>query len=162
MKIVYQPMELWQLSDVMLRAYEFFQYSPKYSGISINREKLENLFMACASDHPSFSDYYCDLAIDVEDGTHKIVGGLVGMVTDYFFSDELMASEIAVFVDPDYRNSRIAVKLVDRFRQFAVDKNCTEVCIGATTGSHGDAYQRVLNRLGYETVGFVTKKTLRG
>ena len=148
--IEYRDITLQDIPEVMERAGQFFEGSPTYRHIPRDTDKLLMLF----EDAVYNPDIFCRLAIS--DG--RIVGGMIGAAVEYYFSRERMAGDIAIFIEPEFRNSRIAVKLVDSFGKWATSVGCREVTIGATTQSHGNGYERLLNRLGYETVGFVTKK----
>lgn len=128
----------------------FLKESPTYRDVPITDYKLRGLFQN-AVDDPEYT--YCNLAI----ANGEIIGLFLGMIGEYHFSENRIACDIAIYVEPEFRKSKIAVKLVDSFRQWATDAGCCEITIGATTQSHGEGYERLLNRMGFETVGFVTK-----
>lgn len=156
--IEYRSIELRDVETLVKMTEVFLDESPTYRQIPRDFNKMANLYEA-AIFNPT--QVFCRVAVDTDAmGRERIVGGMIGAASEYYFSLERMAGDIAVYVEPEFRNSRIAVKLVDSFRQWATDVGCREICIGATTQSHGDGYEKLLNRLGYETVGFVTKKQI--
>lgn len=148
--IEYRDITLQDIPELVAMTLRFLDGSPTYRHIPRDEDKICMMF-----ENAVYSpDVFCRLAFSDD----KLIGGMIGAAFEYYFSRERMAGDIAIFIEPEFRNSRIAVKLVDSFGKWATSVGCREVTIGATTQSHGSGYERLLNRLGYETVGFVTKK----
>ena len=51
------------------------------------------------------------------DGT--IIGMYAGFLTEYYFSQDLMACDLALFVEPDKRGGRAAIRLIRAFEEWA-------------------------------------------
>lgn len=91
----------------------------------------------------------------------QIVGFISGIVHEYFFSNRKRVSDLGFFVLPEYRGSRVALKLVKLLEAWAIEKNANELHLGQTTGLDIDKTKRFYERLGFKTVGFNTVKHLR-
>lgn len=91
----------------------------------------------------------------------QIVGFISGLVHEYFFSNRKRVSDLGFFVLPEYRGSRVALKLVKLLEAWAIEKNANELHLGQTTGLDIDKTKRFYERLGFKTVGFNTVKHLR-
>jgi GNAT superfamily N-acetyltransferase len=92
---------------------------------------------------------------------NQIVGFISGIVHEYFFSNRKRVSDLGFFVLPEYRGSRVALKLVKLLESWAIEKKADELHLGQTTGLDIDKTKRFYERLGFKTVGFNTVKHLR-
>ena len=92
---------------------------------------------------------------------NQIVGFISGIVHEYFFSNRKRVSDLGFFVLPEYRGSRVALKLVKLLESWAIEKKAEELHLGQTTGLDIDKTKKFYERLGFKTVGFNTVKHLR-
>ncbi len=83
----------------------------------------------------------------------KPCGMIGGYVSKYYFSDELVAGDIAWFVVPEYRGSRVGLHLLDAFEDWAKSKGVSELRIGISTGVNMEAFDRLMKKRGYSMVG---------
>jgi RimJ/RimL family protein N-acetyltransferase len=83
----------------------------------------------------------------------KPCGMIGGYVSKYYFSDELVAGDIAWFVVPEYRGSRVGLHLLDAFENWAKAKKVSELRIGISTGVNMEAFDRLMKKRGYSMVG---------
>lgn len=120
--------------DVILLAKQFLKES-KYP-FSLDVETLDSNF-SNAIDHPNF----LILVLEVD---KEIVGMLVGATAAPLFSKDLIATELAWFVEKPYRTSRPALKLFKKYEEWAKESGCkfiTMVDID-TLADLGDLYTR--------------------
>ena len=91
---------------------------------------------------------------------NKIIGFFVGSVSEYFFSDKIIAQDMVLVFHPNERQniSRDIIRLIKDFEKWAKEKGATEVAIGITSGIAGEGYPKLLKRLGFNQVGILTKK----
>jgi GNAT superfamily N-acetyltransferase len=101
-----------------------------------------------------------NVSIFIATKENKIIGFLAGVIGPYFFSTRKRVSDIGFYVLPEYRGSRVAIKLLAALENWAKDNNITDVCIGQTTAVNMEKTQQFYNRMGYKTVGFNTIKHL--
>jgi GNAT superfamily N-acetyltransferase len=97
------------------------------------------------------------LAIDDD----KIIGSIGGAVFPYFFSTRKKAGDLGFYVEPEYRGSRAAIKLVKAFEAWAKEMGVEDVYLGQTTGIEVDKTRDFYERLGYKVVGVNTIKHLK-
>ena len=85
------------------------------------------------------------------------IGVYAGFVSKYFFSDELVANDIAWYVIPEERgkgNDSPSLKLLDMFELWAKDRGVSEVRVGITTDINIEKFDGLMNHLGYDRVGY--------
>lgn len=66
-----------------------------------------------------------------------IIGGVAGVITEYWFSREKIAGDYSVFVEPAHRNGLITVRLILAFKAWARRLGARQVKMGVTTGITG-------------------------
>ena len=101
--------------------------------------------------------------IESKNGTHccfiaentekQLIGVFIGCVEEYFFSKSLMAHSVLIYVHPKWRGSSAAVKFIHAFRQWALNREALEVCIGVASGVTIGRTDRFLKRLGFSVTG---------
>ncbi len=82
-----------------------------------------------------------------------IVGTFWGQISQYFFSDAMVATDYMFYVRPEFRGTSVAVKLVHAFRKWAVNRGADEICINMTTGIDIDRFDRFLRHMGFTYTG---------
>lgn len=93
-----------------------------------------------------------------EDGAYY--GGIIGAVFEHFFSDDLVAGDMGLFIVPEKRGASAAVKLIRAFEDWARSVGAKEVHLGQTTGVEIDRTRKLYESLGYTVVGFASRKEL--
>ncbi|WPE28059.1 hypothetical protein PshuTeo1_37940 [Pseudomonas hunanensis] len=83
----------------------------------------------------------------------EVVGGFAGAVTEQWFSDDLLAYEYSIFIEPSKRQGLIALKLVLAFQAWAKAKGAKEIHMGITTGISVEGTSRLYRKLGFTYVG---------
>ena len=89
-----------------------------------------------------------------------IEGGILGRISEQYFSDELTASDMAMFIKPAHRGSILFVRLFKNFEKWSKDNKVTSIVIGHTTGINMDKVQGMYTRLGYNSMGYVFNKEI--
>lgn len=83
----------------------------------------------------------------------RIVGGMAGAVMEQWFSQELIAYEYAVFVEPTRRHGLIAKRLIETFEQWAIIVGAKRMHIGIGTGLNVEGTSRLYRALGFNDYG---------
>lgn len=83
----------------------------------------------------------------------KPCGMIGGYVSKYYFSEELVANDIAWFVVPELRGTQVGLRLLDAFEEWAKSKKVSELRIGISTGVNMEAFDRLMKKRGYSMVG---------
>jgi GNAT superfamily N-acetyltransferase len=88
----------------------------------------------------------------------EIVGMLLGMAVPHFFSDDLTASELVVYVVPHARGGSAAVKMVRYFENWARELGVADIVLGVSTEVQADRTAELYQRLGYQPSGHTLVK----
>ena len=90
-----------------------------------------------------------DFGIFVLCADTEVVGMLIAFVAPCFFSDVVQASEIAWYVDPEHRGSRMAVKMLDYFESWAEDQGAVCANLMNLDVLNADKVAKMYNKRGY-------------
>ena len=93
-----------------------------------------------------------DFGIFVLCADTEVVGMLIGFVAPCFFSDVVQASEITWYVDPEHRGSRMAIKMLGYFEEWAKDRGAVCANLGNLDVLNADRVARLYNRRGYRLI----------
>lgn len=101
-------------------------------------------------DNPG-SYFFC--VAETDDG--EIVGLHMGMLQEYFFSNQLVAQSISFFVTPNFRGSSAAVKMLYAFKKWAQKRKAVEVVFGTgiSEGAPLTVVDNFMKRLGFDLTG---------
>jgi len=133
-------------------AREMHAESASHRFMRLNEQKLVEQFRRASISE----DAYFSLA--VRDGA--VLGGLLGVIYDQYFSDERAATELAWFMSKSARGSSAAVRLLHHFEEWASARGARAVLLGQSTGVDIDRTTRLYGKLGYMTVGVNTMRVL--
>lgn len=100
------------------------------------------------------------LLIDAENGLAilaehdgEIVGGMLATCVEQWYSDDLIATDLSVFILPEKRGSLDAARMLRHYRNWAKEKGCRYALAGISTGIHTDQTEKLYQALGMEYVG---------
>lgn len=82
-----------------------------------------------------------------------IVGGFVGVLLPHWCSDDRVANDLALFVDPEHRGGTSAARLVRAFVKWARENGAAMVTAGVSTGIHAEQTGKLFEALGGVCVG---------
>jgi GNAT superfamily N-acetyltransferase len=122
------------------------QAEGRYKDFSINYEKLENLYYNQFAEDPVVKVFY---AVD----GNELVGFGAFVITSHYFTDELIASDIIVYVRPERRGSSAAVKIIKKYILWAKEQKASHTTLGISSGIHPEKTKRFYERLGFKTIG---------
>jgi len=88
----------------------------------------------------------------------EIDGGMVGYMSEAWFSRAKVAAELALFVTPGKRGGMAAWYLLSEFSAWAENQGAQEITLAITTGVKVEETGRMYQRLGFEQVGGVFKR----
>jgi GNAT superfamily N-acetyltransferase len=96
------------------------------------------------------------LHVAEKDGS--IIGMYAGTLTEYYFSNDRMAVDLALFVDPGKRGGLAAIRLIQAFEEWAFERGAKEICPATSTQAAPERTAMLYQVLGYEVVGNLFKK----
>lgn len=82
-----------------------------------------------------------------------VVGGMAGGVVDQWFSNDLIAYDFSIFVEPKRRNGLIAMKLMLAFEEWARIKGAKQVHMGIGTDINVEGTSRLYKHMGFRHFG---------
>jgi len=115
--------------------------SPRFARLGYSPERCHELLAGLSTSPQGL------VLVAEQDGL--IVGMLLGLASRHFFSDDITASELVVYVAPDARGGSAAVKLIRHFEAWAVEKGAADIVLGVSTEVHADRTAQFYERLGY-------------
>lgn len=126
-----------------------------YAGCGWSETKIA-IFIIQAAD-PESNVY---MRVVEKDGL--VIGVFLGHVIEYFFSEEKLGQELVMLFKPAHRQGilKTVITLLNEFTDFAKERGAKEVCAGISTGIAGDNYKKLLNRLGFQDSGVITKRII--
>ncbi|MBA6043835.1 GNAT family N-acetyltransferase [Pseudomonas lactis] len=83
----------------------------------------------------------------------EVVGGMAGGVIDQWFSNDLIAYDYSLFVEPSKRNGVIAVRLIQTFKEWAKLKGAKQIYMGIGTGVSVEGTTRLYESQGLRNIG---------
>ncbi|MEA1933717.1 MAG: GNAT family N-acetyltransferase [Thermodesulfobacteriota bacterium] len=86
-----------------------------------------------------------------------LIGMFAGYITDYYFCNSTIASDMILYVEPKYRGSSAAMRLIRTFRDWAIQKGVSEICLGTSTGVSPERTGNFYQKLGFVFVGGIYK-----
>ena len=90
----------------------------------------------------------------------EIVGGILGHINNQYFSGDLVASDLGMFIKPEHRGGTTFIRLFKAFEQWAIDNKATSIIVGHTTGVNTEKSKGMFARLGYDLMGYIFHKEL--
>ncbi len=93
-----------------------------------------------------------DFGIFVLCADTEVVGMFLCFVTPCFFSDVKQAVEIAWYVDPEYRGSKMAAKMLKIYEQWAKERDAVCVNLVNLDVLRGVKVAKLYERMGYKMV----------
>lgn len=138
-------LEYADIPETVELARKFVEESA-FSRFQFSHEKMAaNLSLAVTHPHIAFCH--------VVEHEGRLVGALVGYISEFFFGPDLIASDSGWFILPEYRGSRSAVKLLKNFEKWAKANGAKEVAMGVSTDVSPEKTGALLQKLGYKHVG---------
>jgi GNAT superfamily N-acetyltransferase len=145
-------LEIADIPDLIDLAYEMHQESI-FRNKHFSPVKMAQLFHTAMMQD---SVFFC--MVGEIDG--KVVGGMLGHLSQYFFGNDFMAADIGLFVKKEHRGSSVGIKLIKAFESWAKEHGAKEVNIIQSTGVEVEKTTHLMERLGYTNCGSTMKKEI--
>jgi GNAT superfamily N-acetyltransferase len=79
-----------------------------------------------------------------------IIGFMGGMVAPHFFSDAMVATDFALYVEPEHRGGMTGASLIKAFEKRAFQLGAWECCPGVSVDINAEQAVELYERLGYK------------
>ncbi len=110
---------------------------------------------------------YLGMIIDHDAGTvilaerdGRLVGVYIGMATPVFFSPDIVATDVIMYVLPEERRGSVGRQLVEAFEAWARSKGAVQIRPGVSIGGNIEAPARLYHACGYQTSGYAFLKNI--
>jgi hypothetical protein len=142
------------LEDIpqLLELGQNFHHESRYATIPFCDEKVIDLLSHAINN----MDQHFFFKVIEHDSS--ILGGLIGYLTPYYFSEAFSANDLAFFIRPGNRGTIAAAQLIKEFKIWSHQKGATEVCIGVSSGIATDKTGKFLEALQFECIGGIYKQ----
>jgi len=121
--------------------------SPRYSRMRFSRDKLAHMLGALIESEAGF--------VCVVEDDCGISAVMVAMVAEHWMSDDLNASDLALYVKPNARGTMAATELICAYRAWAQGRGAVLVQAGITTGIFTEKTAQLYEYLGFKRCGVV-------
>lgn len=138
--------------DALIRLGRMMHAESWYHYLPFNEEKLRGLF-AYLLEHGFIRVH--------ESSDGEIDGGFVGMLTEPWFGNGCIASDLGLFILPSKRGGTTAFRLLQAFVNWAIERRADEATLGISTGVHVEETERLYLYLGFARVGGLFKRRLK-
>ncbi len=127
--------------------------SMKNEGMFKNRSWNENKLLSLFSSPNVFCVLY------KKDGI-GFVGFFLGCLSVQYFGDDVIATDLAFYILPEFRASFAAIRMVRKFEEWAELHGAKEVYLGQSTGIDIGRTGSFIEKLGYTHIGCLSKKEI--
>tara|TARA_A100001391_G_C5018026_1_gene265062 strand:+ start:383 stop:853 length:471 start_codon:yes stop_codon:yes gene_type:complete len=90
------------------------------------------------------------------------VGFIFGSIYQLYFSETFAANSDIWYVRPEYRGGLIGVLLLRNFEKWAIQKGARFLVNGSSSGISLERTHKLIEKLGYESVGSEYRRDLNG
>lgn len=91
----------------------------------------------------------------------EVVGGMAGGIVDHWFSDDLIAFDYSIFIDPGSRSGITAIRLVKAFEEWARIRGARHVQMGIGTQLSVEGTSKLYEYLGFEPFAPLFQKEIK-
>jgi len=120
----------------------------RFRGVPLDVERLRSSLVSSIADESG--RFFLAL---VRSSVGDAAGGLFGRVERPYFTSEILAHDYAFFVDPAYRGTSAAMRLLRAFRLWAAKRGAIEVHVSQTVAVDPEGFDRLMRRCGFGFVG---------
>lgn len=117
----------------------------RYSVLSYSADKVLNMLMLVMQRG----------LVLVAERDGQVIGGFAGIVEPHWFSTDLIATDLALFVEPNKRGGFAAAALVGGFLDWAEQRGAKMTDILINTGVRIEATAKLFDRLGGTQAGLI-------
>ncbi len=125
--------------------------SPRFSRLTFSRARLHDTLRGLLTHPGGF--------LWVGEEGETLVGGMAAVAAPHWASDDLLATDLALFVRPDHRGGLLPLRLVNRYRWWAAhEMKASIVQVGVTTGVQTETTAQLYERLGLKRCGVILEE----
>lgn len=135
------------ITRLMELAKQMHAESPRFSQLRFNEIKACQFILAMM--HPEHFFF------KVVERHGQIVGGMAAMLTPQWFSDDLTASDIVLFIAPEHRGGMAAARLIKAYKEWAKQSGAVLISLGVSTGVMVEQTSQFMQAIGCKPYGYL-------
>jgi len=130
-----------------------FQENSLFKNCGFEEDKVRQIILKCID--PT-KPYF--MMVGEQDGS--ILGAFCGQISEYFFSTKRIATDLAIYVNPEDRRFTLKFlnKAIAEFEKWSKEWGAIEVCIAPSSGTYSPSFEKYLKKKNYNKIGFIAKK----
>lgn len=128
---------------------EQFHKESRYHDYDFDRQKIIRLLAESTVNEDL-------LNIVAVDDNGVVRGGLCARATAHYFGNNRVAQDLWLFVEPSRRGGRHALELVERYIEWARERDCVEAIVSTSTGISEEKTLAFLEKAGFKRIGSIT------
>ena len=90
----------------------------------------------------------------------KVTGMFFGQITIEYFSGKKTASDLGMFVHPDFRGSSLFIRMYKLFEEWAKQNNAYKIILYHSTGIEPEKTKRLFTKMNFTEYGSIFDKEL--
>jgi GNAT superfamily N-acetyltransferase len=137
---------------ILLLVLQLVEESPVYREAPVDVDKVRRL-SELALRHE-------DWLVAVAGEGEALVGFVMLWVEEHLFSRRKLCGDVALYVDPAWRGSSAAARLLRFGEGWAIARGAPEIRMGITTGINPELVGRFYRKCGYQPAGTLYSKQL--
>lgn len=122
--------------------------SPRFSRLTYNAGKVYSMLTTALHD----PRYFLHVA---EQDNGELAGGFAGIAMPHWCSDDEVACDLALFVEPGRRGGMAAVRLIKAFVAWAENRSAKQINLGISTGVHTEETAQLYRAIGLKQFGYL-------
>lgn len=135
------------INDVLILGQDLYKESEVFNKYKYNNEKFKSFLEMITKD-----PYHCGILAYRKD---KLIGIILGCVSEIFFSKDRILEEYVVFVDKKYRGSKFVFKMMNLWIDWGASHNVKDAWIYHTSGIGTDKF---FKHIGFNEIGTVLRR----
>lgn len=121
--------------------------SPRFSKLRFSPEKLTDTLTDIEANPLGF------IWLGEVDG--DVAGVMVGLIYEHWCSTDAVSTDLALYVEPAYRGSMLAARLINRYKQWAKVNGAVLLQVGVSTGVETEQTARLYEAMGFKRFGVI-------
>jgi len=94
----------------------------------------------------------------VAEDNDKVIGVFAGFAAEHFFGNDLVSSDLILYVDPEHRGGTAAPRLIKAYQEWAKKIGAKEITIGVSTGVNSERTARLFENMGFGHRAYIFRK----
>lgn len=96
--------------------------------------------------------------VAIDRNTGVVIGGIAAMCVEQWFSDQKVAQDLALFIEPERRGGLLAARLITEFMTWARSMGALTGELGVNTGVHTERTAALFERMGMARTAYLYVK----